>query len=209
MNWKFDPLCLPDTNSSALSTAGCLEEAVGMGLSKRKWLINQEGRKTRGKIWRGIKHKSNSVLSPFLRVTDLPFGSLNVSKGGWPCPSVALPGPSDEALDSRGRARRAVYIPSSALVVHRYPPRINPTLNENWAIRDLHFDSFPLPKTSLQYVKKTFSWLFFSGSRGISPPRQIQTVSGSEWTREAWWATPCAASASLSTPLPHAVLLLY
>lgn len=90
MNWKFDPLCLPGTNISAVSTAGCSEEAVGMGLSKRKWLIKQEWRKIRGNIWRGIKHKSTSAMGPFLGVTDLPFGSWNVCKGGWPCPSVKL-----------------------------------------------------------------------------------------------------------------------
>ena len=38
---------------------------------------------------------------------------------------------SDKALDSSGRARRVVYIPSSALVVRHYPPRINSTLGEN------------------------------------------------------------------------------
>lgn len=157
MNWKFDPLCLPGTNISAVSTAGCSEEAVGMGLSKRKWLIKQEWGKIRGNIWRGIKHKSTSAMGPFLGVTDLPFGSWNVCRGGWPCPSVALPGPSDEALDSSGTARRAVYLPSSALAGLHRPPRINSALSENWAIRGLRFDGFPLPKTSFQYAKKTLS----------------------------------------------------
>lgn len=154
MSWKFDPLCLPDTNSSAMSTAGFSEEAVGVCLSKRKWLINQEGRKTRGKIWRGIKHRSNSVMGPSLRsLIFLLAYWTSVRKGV----SVALLGPSDKAPDSSDRARRVVYIPSSALVVHHYPQRINSTLSENWAIRDLHFGGFPLPKTSLQCVKKTFS----------------------------------------------------
>lgn len=183
INRKFDPLCLPDTDSSALSTAGCSEEAVGMGLSKPKWLINQV-RKTRGTPGKYFCDGS------FPRGhCDLPFVSLNSCKGGWPCPSVALPGSSDEVLDSSGRARRVVYIPSSALIVHHCPPRIKSTPSENWDIRGLHFDGFPLPKTSLQF----------------------QTVNG--WRRHERFlrsrAVQCAASAPPAPPLLHAVQLLY
>lgn len=54
MNWKFDPICLTNTSGSALSMAGCLEEAFGIGHNPTSTPRIEGGKKRRGN-WRG-KH---------------------------------------------------------------------------------------------------------------------------------------------------------
>lgn len=159
---------------------------------------------------KGKKPTNTSMKAPFPRVTDIPFVSLNICKGRWPCPSVALPGPSDEVLDSR--AKRVICVPSSALIVHYFAPSLF-YFSESWAIKSFHLMVSLYHNFSSICEENIELARLFSGNRAMFYPPQMRGGVLSSCAASAYisfhfsaacWAAPvliCSYAQSISRDL--------
>lgn len=173
MDWKFDPLCLPDKNNPEDSSN---KGSCWIGAFQMKVTDNPRRKKKR----RQIQREKNPKILPWrvLSWRSLIFlfsHSTSVREGDhapvWHCLAPMMKFLTAELEDS------SVFL---LLIVHHFAPEL---ILLQWKLshQKFAFSGFPLSKTSLQYVNIELTNLF-QGVGQFFPP----TDSGNEWVREAW-----------------------